>query len=330
MAYLRTDVLSLFDLDFQRSRVSNKDLESIQRHNTNEKLRTLYESSFEWLFYGSSLPGLSRFYFPGDKRPTVGSCLTLHPEHGIGVFTVWSTYLHDADPLQRKHSAWDGAEDSLRKIYGLGLDIREIQRHYPFVSVLANTDNLTSFCRENAVELGRLFTGNYEYEDEHRLAKYVDDNISTRGYERLFVRWTEALAVYADSADDKDKRRYEQTLCRALQVYETCVLVERLLRKLNAETDRIVSTLAPYRFRPWAVNNLITSLLNTERTYIVSPPVSSVEAQRLLQAAFNNFGIPHLLESAKSSVEFLEKRYQWEKAQFLGLIAVVAWLAEKL
>ena len=66
-------------------------------------------------------------------------------------------------------------------------------------------------------------------------------------------------------------------------------------------------------------------LLRAPRTLEVSP-----EAERLLTATYDRFGVGKTVESARRSCESLEKRFQWAKAQFLGVVAVVVFMVDTI
>jgi hypothetical protein len=125
--------------------------------------------------------------------------------------------------------------------------------------------------------------------------------------------------------DDED---LEKTMLRAVQVYETCILVRRLLRNLSDDADRLSSRLLlPL---PWAVDRITRAFMRVERQFIVAPPVQSVEAERLLRAAYGSFGIEAIVGGARNSIGFLERRYQWSKTQFFVALGVLTYLLDKL
>ena len=74
----------------------------------------------------------------------------------------------------------------------------------------------------------------------------------------------------------------------------------------------------------------MNSLAAAEETFIVSPPVSSVEAEGLLIGSYGKFGISKNVESARRSAESLEKRFQWAKTQFLGVVAGAVFIINTL
>ena len=135
------------------------------------------------------------------------------------------------------------------------------------------------------------------------------------------------MAVYSG---DTDEDRYENSLFRAVQIFEVCVMVRALFRKISKRADSIKRKLSMFTPRPWSVSEIMNSLAGAEETFIVSPPISSVEAERLLTASYERFGIGKTVESARRSCESLEKRFQWAKTQFLAVVAVAVFILDTL
>lgn len=285
--------------------------------------------SFDWLFYGEDLPGSERFCLPvtGEQNAQRGSCVLVDADNAIGVYSVWNSFHNHEDALNLKRNAWDLSSEQIRDLDRLGLDLEDIERHYPFLAVQADTPDLARFCADNAEDLGKLFTGDYESEDPKHLKDYISENLSRRSYERLLIRWTEALAVYSCDIDDD---KYENSLFRAVQVFELCILVRRLFRKISKKAEDMMPRLSMFFPRPWSVNGILNSLSTAEETFILSPPISSVEAERLLTVSYERFGVAKTVESAKRSCESLERRFQWAKAQFLGVVAVLVFILDTL
>jgi hypothetical protein len=329
MERLRTDIVSLYDLDFRKDRVSIEDLQRIENNTKSTPFDKFYRASFNWIFYGKTLPGFDRFSVPqpGLVPSWKGSSLLIHREYGVGVFSVWNSFDDARDPLELKQKAWEFTYSSLSILRQMKLDIEEIERHYPFVAIQVQTDNLPQFCKENAEYLGKVFTGDFEYEDKTYLEGYIQANISRRSYEQLFIRWTEALGVYSNTIDDDT---YEKTLFRAVQIFETCVVVRRMLNNINKKINDTSASLSLINPRPWTVNNILQSFKDVERSLIVSPPIRSVEGGRLLESAYKGFGIESVVNSTKSNCNFLETRFQWVKTQLLVAVAVGAYIIDKV
>jgi hypothetical protein len=181
----------------------------------------------------------------------------------------------------------------------------------------------------NAADLGRVFTGNYEDEELRFLDQYAsaENNVSRRRYERLYVRWTDALAVYSNSVDES---QYERTLFRAVQLFENCIILRRLLDDADRRAEEISSTLSFYRPRPWAVQKVLQSVRDFQRQFVDAPPILSLEASRLLDTTYKSFGIDDRFEATNRGCDLMEKRFQWAKTEFLVSIGVAAYLLDKL
>lgn len=80
------------------------------------------------------------------------------------------------------------------------------ERHYPFMAIQVESQDLDRFCAENAEDLARLFTGDYEKESSGWLRSHLEKDLSHRSYERLYIRWTDALAVYSSGISEEDYR----------------------------------------------------------------------------------------------------------------------------
>jgi hypothetical protein len=327
MQLKRISIVSLFDLQFER--LSHSDLKSLTTLATSEELTQAYEASFEWLFYGSSLPRCQRFIFRQERdQHSLGSSLLLNPEHQVGVYSIWHRYEGNNDALKLKRQTWeeDGSYDQSDKIVGLrlldnlGLSPKRSERLYSLVSILPDTDDLDAFCTNNAEALGRLFTGGYAFERPHILKGYIEDDLSCRQYEKLFVRWTDALAIYSSDREDT-----QTAFCRAVQVFELCILVRSLLRNISFDADRIAAALRPYKS-----HKILDSLQRIEQEFVVAPPIQSVEANELLEASYKSFGIPEMISKTRAKCMVLENRAQWSRAQILGGIGIAAYLIDKL
>jgi hypothetical protein len=149
--------------------------------------------------------------------------------------------------------------------------------------------------------------------------------------QRLYLRWTDALGLYANF--DPDTREY--TIARAVQLYEICVLVRRILRSASSDITELSTGLtalhAPIASRRWRRSNaVLTKFTDTELNYLVSPPVRSVEGEVLLRKAYQHFGISDLVDATRRNYAALERRLQWIKAQWLGAVAVFAFILDKL
>jgi hypothetical protein len=328
MPILRTDVISLFDVDFRADRLSSSQVERLISAGAETDYGALLEASFEWLFYGEALPGFRRLTFQPPAGDVVkGVSLLFGQDYGVGVLSVWCRYGPGKHPLQRKQEGWDENFKYFDSIKHLLPPMEEIDRHFPFIALRIATHDIEAFATEHAEELGRLLTGGYDYETRALLQEHVRRNISRRQYERLFLTWTDALGVYDETVDD---HTYELTFMRALQVFEACIVVRRILKSLEHDIDQLLPRLTILRPHPWQVNRLQQRFKDAERELIVSPPIGSVEAELLLGEAFQRFGIDRLRSSASNAFDVLERRFQWAKTQFLVGLGVLTYLLDKL
>jgi len=327
LSFLRTDIISLLDIDFKDDHIAPSYLTLLEQRAGNPDVDHLFRESFEWVYYGSALPGCRRFNYPppGDIPHARCSSLLINPANGAAVYLIWQTIRGDGDPLEWKRQAWNLFEQCDDPLHGLGLEIKEIERQYPFVAIRVDTEDVAGYCSEHAEELGRIFTGNFERDEREYLLEIMRLNLSRRDYERLFILWTDVLGVYSRNVSEEEQ---EKTMLRGVQVFENCILVRRLLRNLSEQADRLSSRLTVPR--PWAVNRISQSFLQIERQMIVAPPVQSVESERLLRGAYKNFGIDSLVEGTRNSCNFMERRLQWSKTQFLVAVGVIAYLLDKL
>ena len=345
---LRTDVISLYDVDFRGERLRPSDVSTIGRMSEDpgigrlnllmaEFMRSgdpvaqprreqkssivrLYEESYEWVYYGSALPGCRRFILPAPEGVPNAACsaLLLRPENGAGVYSVWQTFEGPQDPLSLKQNAWDLANECLASLGRLGISVKEPERQYPFLAVRVDTDDIATYTEAHAEELGRIFTGNFERDERGYLIDCMKRNISKRNYERLFIRWTDVLALYDRRVDEREQ---VLTMLRAVQLYETCILARRVFRNLSQEADSLSSRLfLPF---PWPVKRILTSFQLAEKQLVVGPPVQSVEAERILREAYKDFGIKEVVENARNSCGLLESRFQWAKTQSLVALGVI-------
>jgi len=202
-----------------------------------------------------------------------------------------------------------------------------IERRYPLTGVrIAERVGDILKSREEQIVLGKWFTGNYEMQTEDSLIREImDQNLSNRSYELLFIRWTDALAVY-DSSVGSD---YETALFRVALIYETTIILRRLLSSLGDRMDVTAASLRAYWPDPWAVNERLEALAKIRTTLITRPPVQSIEAMRLLSAAYNAFGIPSFVDHTSEKARFLESRWQWTKTQFLVILGLITYLMDK-
>jgi hypothetical protein len=258
-----TQLITIHDLDFKST--SGPLLARLKELPPDQELVSRYAASYPWLMYKStkkstsppdtegytfSPPGTERFTFGPGLRPNEcrGSIL-IHPQYGVGVLTQWSKPAdRSVDPFDLKRNPEEWREKSGAVLQRLELDkyTTELEREYPFLAITIDPDagDVEQYTKDHAEDIGRLFTGGQEHEESARLKQYADENISWRSYERLYMRWTDALGVYSGSIDPSTRIK---TITRAVQLLEICVLVRRILRNASQE----ISTLSALRHEAW-------------------------------------------------------------------------------
>jgi hypothetical protein len=332
MNTFRTDTISFFDINFNHP-VDANGLSILQDLGTNHELQRLFGDSHNWIFYARVLPDFHRYCFsPSNGKPNLrGASLLVSSRYNVGIYSVWNTFKNDTHPLDIKNSLnefidWSPLDNLQGKI---DTDYKREwnPRHYPFLGIRVNDSNVIHYCDEHATDIGKIFTRNLEDEEPEQINSYIKSNISKRNYERLFIRWTDALAVYGDYVDED---QYDLTLLRAAQLFETCIVVRRLLNNIDVRVVGMSRTLSIFP-RLIAVDNLVQEFKEIENTFVTSPPTFwSVEGDRLLEAAYENFGIKKMVEATKNNCGFLESRNKWLKAQFIAAFAVIAYIIDKV
>jgi hypothetical protein len=326
MDLIRTDLVAIYDLRFDR--VGQIPWPLLK--NSGSRIASRLKESFGWMFYGEELRSFDSFDLSQVVPDCVGAALRVNRQAGVGSLLVWRlSYDGKTDPLALKLAPWKDGEQSLLTVEPLLKGLRG-DRIFPFLSIQANTaaDNLDDFAKSHAVELGRLLTSDLEGERPSTLERYVESDLSRRAYEKLFLRWTEALAVYARLDSDEF---YENCMFRAVQIFEHCILGQVSLISALERMDRFSRRLLLVTPRKWfRARALFASLADAEYDFVVYPQTSSVEANRLLAAAQNQFGLSNFLTSAKAKGIELRDQFEWAKTQTLGLIAVVTYLLDKI
>jgi len=82
--------------------------------------------------------------------------------------------------------------------------------------------------------------------------------------------------------------------------------------------------------RPFLVEKRRTELLALEMGMVKSLPFRAPEAPALVRKAQQRFSIPDRLREAKDSYDFLEARYQNTKTTALAILAVAAYIFDKM
>ena len=300
--------------------------------------------SFDWIFYRSrwnlqdgpptatrtpALPGFVRVGLETPEKTArlagqpMGAVVSLCAELGIGSFIYWNTFDGDFDPFAVKGSlSLSLPEEYLNQLPDLVPHMTDLERLYPVISLMTESQDVVGFCQENAEELGRLFTGNMGHEPADVLKLFIAKNISGRDYEQFFVRWTDSLAVYRSLDDDE---LYELSLFRLVQVYEAAILSRRALQTYTSGNHSLGS-----RYRIWprfiGIEERRDRLLSTTSLLVNGLPVQSDEARSLIENVSAAFHIDNSAEAAKQSFSFLEGRFQFAKATFLGGLALLAFV----
>jgi hypothetical protein len=209
----------------------------------------------------------------------------------------------------------------------------DVERHYPFLSVQLDVADLPGFVLEHTDEVAAWLTGGYERESRERRRQEVgpEANLSVRGYEQIFMRWTDALALYGAEAGDD----YEVAKLRAAQLFEHCILARRLFRSDARDIAELSSRAGiltvPVVSKGWRhANAVLVGFSRAELELVTAPPVASVEAQLLVQGAVERFGIPELVDDTRRGHALLDRRLQWVRAEWLAVLAVLAFLVNAL
>lgn len=325
MDLLRSDLISLFDLRFERvGRIPWPRVED-----SGSPAASRLQESFGWIFYGEQIEGFELYDLSGAVPDLAGAALRINRRSRVGTFLTWRTYRGPSDPRALKSEVWTQSGDALAPIDAYFSNLHN-DRIYPFVAIQADTDpeELDAFASAHAVELGRILTGDLEGERPATLKQYVDSDLSKRAYEKLFLRWTEALALYARLHSEEF---YEECMFRAVQIFEHCILGQVSLVSVLERLDHFSRRLLLVTPRKWfRARDLFTALAEAETTFVVYPKTQSVEADRLLTAAHNQFGLPSFLSSAKAKGVEVREQFEWAKTQSLALIAVLTYLLDKI
>lgn len=334
MDLIRIDVLSIFDLTVNTDQEAGAVAARLRRENRPESRMTqLLDDSYDWIFYEDQHEGFALYDISHTKRSaeTVGIVVRFNRVSHIGTCTIWRQYDGRADPLERKQRSWDDAQTDVAALEELCPEL-EIERQYPFIAMELSSDDLTGVCRANSEYLGRIFTGDHEGERTEILRSYVDRDLSHRSYEVLLLRWTEALAIYRRM---ENQEFYEKCFLRAMQVFEHCILGRATMRSIEERARSLAQRLAQQLFiltpRTWAEEHRIeTWFSESEQIFAASPKVQSVEADRLVSSADDEFGIPKAVLAAKAQVESVRSQVQWAKAQTLASIGLATYVIDKI
>ena len=354
MRALTVDVVSLYDFALPRGTTTDIPTTGVGRN-------AAWDESFTWLFYarranvGSdklgdevtyTLPWVNRIELPAlpcaraftsvKEDWTGSSCsssILLSRRYRAGVFATWLRFdatgersLDDVRRQLKKNPGLPGVGDVRTALRSLKLEPQELERHYQFVAVRtdATVDNFAQALAKDRENAGRLFTGGTEHERPMLLGDLVDDrtDLSHRLYERFFLRWTDALALYVADVEAIPRyaeHEYKLAMLRCAHLVETCVLVRRILRNLD---DEMTDLSEKMRVRPnlhWppfgASAEALGGFSDVERDFVVAPSYRSVEGEEMVKAGYRRFGIGDLFDATKKSYELLDDRRRWVTTQ---------------
>jgi len=325
----------MFDVDFAVDELHDEHLRALEKLSAKKpsRLNELLKTSYDWLFYRDAdnepwLPGTRRFDLTGHTGAADQASLLAARDFGVAVLSVWCPNVEHGEDLTGVKFASDVDDERvLHAVSRAGLGVAG-SRQYPFVGVWAEEDLSTLVSDERAAELGRILTGNLEKSEESVLRHLIQSgNLSTRSYERLFVRWTDALGVYGPQSNEEE---YLLTLFRGVQVFEACILTDTLLRSSTGRTRTLFGTVSAWWPRPWAVNQRLESAARITRQFVTSPSTQSVEADQLISGAYASFGIAKAADGLSTQTRLLESRFQWAKTQFIVTLGLVSFVLDKL
>ena len=323
----RADLISIFDLEFPKgTQLPPLAIDKSRRENSSPIIQRL-QASCEWLFYDDQLFDFDLIDLSKKVPKARGAVLRVNRKSRVGTFMIWRIERNISDPDDFKSRTWDQSNDDLDVLSKL-CDEPRIERYYPFLAIQAETSDLQKFTSLHAEELGRLLTGDLEGERSAVLCSYVEEDLSLRSYEKLFLRWTDALAVYSQQIEEE---KYENCVFRALQVFEHCILARVSLLTLSARADHLARRLWILTPGKWFESRrLFASFSSTEEAFVMYPRVQSVEADRMISAAHKKFGIERVASAAEARKTELQEQLQWAKAQTLGLLALLSYLFDKI
>jgi len=327
MHLLRTDIVSILDLRFKGVRRTSQLSQISSKSARNSLIVTRLTESFDWLFYGEQLRDFEVFEVSAKSPNITGAILRINRRLGIGTYMLWQKYGPNSDALALKNQAWEESNEFLSYLdpYLEGI---EGERFYPFVAVMADTEAIDEFAKTNAVEIGRILTGDLEGERTATLRTYIENDLSQRSYEKLLIRWTEAFVLFSRLDSEK---KYEECMFRAVQVFEHCILARVSLLAITEQMEKFLHHLLFLTPAKWFKSrSLLASFANIEDVFVMYPRVQSVEADRLIGAAHAQFGLAKVMDAAKAKQTELREQLDWAKALSLGLLAFIAYLVDKM
>jgi hypothetical protein len=330
-----------------------------------------WSDSFNWLFYGRTLPHVERcelaplqcssaFTNIADRwdGSSKSSSVLLSRRYRAGVFTAWlhfeakgSRSLDEVRTEIKNNRHLQLDSDVYQTLRQLNLGFKESERHYRLVAVRtdATVENFATVLAEARESAGRLFTGGREHETQAFLEDLVDhsENLSHRNYERFFLRWTDALALYVNDVEkipgyrDRD---YTLAVLRCAHLFQSCVMVRRILRNLDDDMTKLSERMrigVKHGRPPFSETaEALGAFSDAERDFKIAPPFRSVEGEMMVKAGYKKFGIFELFDATRMSYTLLDDRRRWVTTQlsiaipfllttFVGILGVVATLVTK-
>jgi hypothetical protein len=300
------------------------------------------------------LPRTDRFILPGqgvtatqlnrERQPQIverGWSISLARDSGVGVAAVWFEIRWEGDDLGTLEDAEEFKRVGLidfgqlkGRLAQWGLEVKQQERQHVVIAVrLASPGSPREVIEHGDPWLGRTFVGSLEYADERWLRCYTreEESLSHRTYERLYVRWTDTLALYGAGAYvESYEDEYYTALARSVQVVELCVLVRRLLRNIrddisvNARDLRVLSPRAAFTALAHR-RRLLQPFWDVEESFYVAPPFRTVEGERLVAGSFEKFGIDRLFVDVRRVHENLERRLEFVAAEWALIGAILAF-----
>lgn len=329
MDLLRIDLVDILDVsltDDQRRLL--RPMEGKRQQTRAAGLAQRLKESSEWIFYPEQLAEFALIDFSRQSEDSTarGAVLRLSREQRYGTYITWKSYGPERDPLWVKQNSWSECAAARQPLFEVVGEISGL-RHYPFIALRANASDVDRFCGENAEQLGKVFTGDYEDEPPGTLKNYINDNVSHRSYEKFLTQWTEALAVYSSSTSEN---HYELSFFRAVQIFEHWILARNAFSAITEQLNSSASTLFVVTWPQWnRVHRLLAQYRLIEQRFIIAPLVQSVEADRLIEATKVRSSLSRVISGAESAASRLQDQFQWAKAQTLGLIALITFLLDK-
>jgi hypothetical protein len=224
-------------------------------------------------------------------------------------------------PQAAQDEAWDASgQDLFDYAEAIGFASLEGERFYPFLVLWLETDDIKAYGESQPATVGRFLTGGVGSDEEEYLAQLASASLRHRSGEHVLMRWTNALVMYSVNAEESDIAS-----TRVLQVFEYLILRRRQLRSLVSRSDMVLRRVTLSRpHRLLSANRVIRDFSALEAS-LITIPAQSMDASELLVDASNAFGLDNLLDESRHGVEFLERRLQWVKAQWLFILGLAVF-----